>query len=90
MDTRGNASTDPEWVKKLKPGWQQRRNYNFTSILTGAFVEEDLVGDSWTSLFKLLGNLVESKDRSSLADHEMAVLGELVDFQKMNEVRSSD
>jgi len=87
VDIRGNAPTDPEWVKKLKPGWQHRRNYNFTSILTGAFVEEDLVGDSWTSLFKLLGNLVGGKDRSSLADHEMAVLGELVDFQKMNEVR---
>ncbi|MBV8770697.1 MAG: NAD(P)/FAD-dependent oxidoreductase [Deltaproteobacteria bacterium] len=87
VDIRGNAPTDPDWVKKLKPGWQQRRNYNFTSILTGAFVEEDLVGDSWTSLFKLLGNLIEGKDRSSLADHEMALLGELVDFQKMNEVR---
>ena len=87
VDVRGNAPTDPEWVKRLKPGWQQRRNYNFTSVLTGAFVEEDLVGDSWTSLFKLLGNLVEGKDRSSLADHDMAALGEIVDFQKMNEVR---
>ena len=87
VDVRGNAPTDPEWVKRLKPGWQQRRNYNFTSILTGAFVEKDLVGDSWTSLFKLLGNLVEGKDRSSLADHDMAALGEIVDFQKMNEVR---
>ncbi|MBV8360849.1 MAG: NAD(P)/FAD-dependent oxidoreductase, partial [Deltaproteobacteria bacterium] len=61
VDIRGNAPTDPEWVKKLKPGWQHRRNYNFTSILTGAFVEEDLVGDSWTSLFKLLGNLIEAR-----------------------------
>ena len=87
VDVRGNAPTDPEWVKRLKPGWQHRRNYNFTSVLTGAFVEEDLVGDSWTSLFKLLGNLVEGKDRSSLADHDMAALGEIVDFQKMNEVR---
>src|SRR5207244_6647921 len=49
VDERGNKPTDPEWVKTLKPGWQVHRNYNFTSILTGVLVKEDLVGDQWTS-----------------------------------------
>ncbi|TMA56596.1 MAG: NAD(P)/FAD-dependent oxidoreductase, partial [Deltaproteobacteria bacterium] len=69
VDERGNKPTDPEWVKTLKPGWQVHRNYNFTSILTGVLVKEDLVGDKWTSLFKLLGNLLANKERSGLSDH---------------------
>ena len=87
VDERGNKPTDPEWVKTLKPGWQVHRNYNFTSILTGVLVKEDLVGDQWTSLFKLLGNLLANKERSGLSDHEVALLAEVADFQKMNEVR---
>ncbi|HEV8713639.1 MAG TPA: monooxygenase, partial [Candidatus Binatia bacterium] len=87
VDERGNKPTDPEWVRTLKPGWQAHRNYNFTSILTGVLVKEDLVGDQWTSLFKLLGNLLANKERSGLSDHEVALLAEIADFQKMNEVR---
>ena len=87
VDERGNKPTDPEWVKTLKPGWQVHRNYNFTSILTGVLVKEDLVGDQWTSLFKLLGNLLANEERSGLSDHEVALLAEVADFQKMNEVR---
>src|SRR5499427_7725769 len=34
VDERGQKPTDQEWVKTLKPGWQTRRNYNFTAILT--------------------------------------------------------
>src|SRR2546426_1456567 len=87
VDERGNKPTDPEWVKTLKPGWQVHRNYNFTSILTGVLVKEVLVGEKWTSLFKLLGNLLANKERSGLSDHEVALLAEIADFQKMNEVR---
>jgi cation diffusion facilitator CzcD-associated flavoprotein CzcO len=87
VDERGNKPTDPEWVTTLKPGWQVHRNYNFTSILTGVLVKEDLVGDQWTSLFKMLGNLLANKERSGLSDHEVALLAEIADFQKMNEVR---
>ncbi len=87
VDERGNKPTDPEWVQTLKPGWQAHRNYNFTSILTGVLVKEDLVGDQWTSLFKMLGNLLANKGRSGLSDHEVALLAEIADFQKMNEVR---
>jgi cyclohexanone monooxygenase len=87
VDERGNKPTDPAWVTTLKPGWQVHRNYNFTSILTGVLVKEDLVGDQWTSLFKMLGNLLANKERSGLSDREVALLAEIADFQKMNEVR---
>jgi cyclohexanone monooxygenase len=88
VDERGNKPTDPEWVKSLYPGWQKYRNHNFNAILAGIPIEEDLVGDKWTSLFKNLSNLLASKGKSALSDEEMALMSEIADFQKMNEIRS--
>jgi cation diffusion facilitator CzcD-associated flavoprotein CzcO len=88
VDERGNKPTDPEWVKSLYPGWQAYRNHNFCSILAGIPIDEDLVGDKWTSLFKNLARLLSDKQGSNLSDEEMALMSELADFQKMNEIRS--
>ena len=87
VDERGNKPTDPEWVKTLTPGWQANRNHNFCSILSGIAIEEDLVGDKWTSLFKNLARLLEKKD-SNLSNEEMALMAEIADYQKMNEIRT--
>ena len=87
VDERGNKPTDPEWVRSLKPGWQAYRNHNFCSILAGVPVEEDLVGDKWTSLFKNLARLLSGKDNSALSGEDMAIMSEIADFQKMNEIR---
>jgi cyclohexanone monooxygenase len=87
VDERGNKPTDPEWVKTLAPGWQAYRNNNFCSILAGIPIEEDLVGDKWTSLFKNLSRLLSGKKNSDLTDEEMALMSEIADFQKMNEIR---
>ncbi len=87
VDERGNKPTDPEWVKTLKPGWQAYRNTNFCSILAGLPVEEDLVGDKWTSLFKKLAQAAVGQRASELSDEAMALLSEIADFQKMNEIR---
>jgi cation diffusion facilitator CzcD-associated flavoprotein CzcO len=87
VDERGNKPTDPEWVKTLRPGWQAYRNNNFCGILSGIPVEEDLVGDKWTSLFKNLSRLLSGKDNSALSSEEMALMSEIADYQKMNEIR---
>ena len=87
VDERGNKPTDPEWVRTLKPGWQDYRNTNFCSILAGLPVEEDLVGDKWTSLFKKLSELLTGKEDSNLSDEGMAIMSEIADYQKMNEIR---
>ncbi|MBV8053691.1 MAG: NAD(P)/FAD-dependent oxidoreductase [Deltaproteobacteria bacterium] len=87
VDERGNKPTDPEWVKTLKPGWQDYRNHNFCSLLAGIPLEEDLVSDKWTSLFKNLSRLLSRTDNSQLSDEEMALMAEIADFQKMNEIR---
>ncbi len=88
VDERGNKPTDPEWIRTLKPGWQDYRNTNFCSILAGLPVEEDLVGDKWTSLFKKLSELLTGKEDSNLSDEGMALMSEIADYQKMNEIRA--
>ena len=88
MDERGNKPTDPEWVKTLRPGWQAYRNHNFCSILAGIPIEEDLVGDKWTSLFKNLAKLLSGKNNSDLSGEDMALMSEIADYQKMNEIRN--
>jgi cyclohexanone monooxygenase len=50
IDPRGNAPTDPEWVKTLKPGWAKERMRNFTSLTSGGREEVDLVQDGWTDI----------------------------------------
>ncbi|NOT54372.1 MAG: NAD(P)/FAD-dependent oxidoreductase [Deltaproteobacteria bacterium] len=87
VDERGNKPTDPAWVKTLRPGWQEYRNTNFCSLLAGLPVEEDLVGDKWTSLFKNLSKLMAGKGQSELSDEAKAFLSEVADYQKMNEIR---
>src|ERR1700726_1027322 len=87
VDERGNKPTDPEWVKTLAPGWQAYRNYNFCAILSGIPIEEDLVGDKWTSLFKNLSRLISGKKNSDLSEEDMALMSEIADYQKMNEIR---
>ena len=87
VDERRNRPTDPAWYKSLKKGWQQDRNDNFTKLLVGVAVEEDLVNDGWTELFKSLGELMDGTGTSNLSDAELKLLGEIVDYQHDNRVR---
>jgi len=84
---RGNHPTDPEWFKSLKAGWQRERNDNFTALVVGAEVEEDLVNDGWTELFKALGGLMEDSGAAELTADELNQISEIVDFQYGNRVR---
>ena len=60
IDVRNNQATDPDWISKQQPGWQDERRTNFESLMTGVPVKEDLVSDGWTEAFRLLfGNLRE-------------------------------
>ena len=85
VDARNNAPTDPEWVKTLKPGWQQRRMENFTAQFTQALPADDDVADGWT----VLAAAVRAKITAEPALMERAgqVLEES-DFEKMIEIRA--
>ena len=88
VDVRGNRRTDPEWAASLAPGWQRERMENFLTIVHGGQAERDLVGDGWTGSARLLQNLIPSNAYSDLSPREREYVNEIVDFQKMNEIRS--
>jgi cyclohexanone monooxygenase len=87
IDERGNRPTDPNWAKSLKPGWHAERNENFVSILSGIPQEEDMVGDRWTDLFKALSKLMSAGANSGMSAEDVAFMGEVADYQKMNYIR---
>ena len=88
VDERRNKPTEPAWAQSLTTGWQERRDHNFSAILSGIPQQEDLVADRWTDLFKVLGELLSSSAESPMSAEEFAYETEMADFRKMNEIRA--
>ena len=92
VDVRNNRPTDPEWVKALKPGWQQERMENFNVCVEGGNVDVDLVQDGWTNIFRNLTGSVARQAAEKLGrrltPQERGQLMELADYNQMNDVRS--
>ena len=91
IDVRANRETDPDFAQNLEPGWQQRRMDNFNILVSGGDQDEDLVADGWTEIFRnLTGIAAKTAARElgrRLSSREKGALMELLDFQKMNQVR---
>jgi cyclohexanone monooxygenase len=87
VDVRGNRPTDPEWVKTLKPGWQQRRTENFNTLVAGGDQDEDLVHDGWTDVIRSLKTSGVQR-HADVSLEQMARDLELADFKKGNKVRA--
>jgi cation diffusion facilitator CzcD-associated flavoprotein CzcO len=87
VDVRANRPTDPRWAESLTPGWQRRRMENFLTVVTGGRTDEDMVSDGWTHSARLLQNLVPSNAYTELSPVDREQVNEIVDFQKMNELR---
>jgi cyclohexanone monooxygenase len=87
IDARKNEPTDPEWVKSLEPGWQQKRIDNFSTLVSGGFADEDLVSDGWTDIIRNLSGMA-AKEGLGTTPEEIALQVELADFQKMEEIRA--
>jgi len=86
IDVRNDRTTDPEWAASLQPGWQRRRQENFTNLTSGAFDTEDLVADGWTEIIAKL--LLRARQGGLGTDPtEIAKVVELADFEKMNQIR---
>ncbi len=92
IDVRANRETEPDFAQQLEPGWQQRRMENFNILVSGGDQDEDLVADGWTEIFRnLTGIAAKTASRElgrRLSSREKGELMELLDFQKMNQVRS--
>ena len=89
VDLRGNSLTDEDWAQSLEPGWQRKRRENFNDILLGVPVEEDLVNDGWTEIFRDLMSIVPTnKEKAAeVSPLEVAEMAEMADFKKMNKIR---
>ncbi|MFK7898987.1 MAG: flavin-containing monooxygenase [Myxococcota bacterium] len=87
VDARNNRPTDPAFEQSLKPGWQQARMDNFNILVGGGFQAEDLVGDGWTDIFRLLMEMLNKADASELTPEQIALKAELADMKKMEEIR---
>jgi cyclohexanone monooxygenase len=88
IDVRNDTPTDPDWVSSLEPGWQRRRNENFTNLTSGVFDTEDLVNDGWT---EIVGNLMLRARKEGGLGTSLEQIGTIVenaDFEKMNQVRN--
>ena len=92
VDVRNNRETDPEWVRSLDAGWQQRRMDNFNILVSGGDQDEDLVQDGWTDIFRNLTGIAAKQASRKLGRRltpiEKAELMELADFQKMEPIRA--
>ena len=92
IDARNNQATDSDFAENLEPGWQQRRMENFNILVSGGDQEEDLVADGWTEIFRnLTGIAAKTAARElgrRLTSREKGELMVLLDFQKMNQIRS--
>ena len=87
VDLRGNKPTDPEWAKSLQPGWQRARRENFNNMVIGAPVEQDLVNDGWTDIFRNLSRAAKATRGVEMSKREAALMIEIADFEKMNGIR---
>ncbi len=91
IDVRANHPIDPEWFATLEPGWQRKWLFNFATLQTGGFADEDLVRDGWTDIAQRIRDRIVAKmaEPGVMFDVTMAQQAyEDSDDEKMNEIRA--
>ncbi|WP_254514583.1 NAD(P)/FAD-dependent oxidoreductase [Novosphingobium sp. G106] len=88
IDRRDDRALDPAEFASLEPGWQQKRMENFTALVGGAILEEDLVGDGWTSIPRNILKLLGHAQEMSIEIGDPYEVAPLADFVKMEEIRA--
>ena len=85
VDWRRNRPTDPDWFGTQEPGWQRRRRENFAAQAAGQPVDEDLIDDGWTRIFKAI-SAPKGENRPKTREERNRVV-EIADMAKMEELR---
>jgi cation diffusion facilitator CzcD-associated flavoprotein CzcO len=80
---RGNGPTGKQFSDQLRPGWQQERMENFTAVMMGKPVE-DQVGDAWS---QYMGRLLAPPVGPDQTPEEIASWLERFDYGVMEEHR---
>ena len=88
VDTRRNSETDPDWVKTLKPGWQEARRQNFHRGANERYLpgEPDLIVDIWTEVNRHLSDEFNAEDHYPDLQ-EYAERRDLMDLRVMERLR---
>ena len=81
---RNDRPTDLSWVQSLTPGWQKRRMDNYTAIVSGIPLGEDLVDDGWTKIvYSIMREATPETSPSQIAD-----MMQTADFLYMEDIRN--
>jgi cation diffusion facilitator CzcD-associated flavoprotein CzcO len=85
VDERVNPPTDPEWVGRLKTGWQKERQANYHRGAMENFLpgEPDLVCDFWTEISRNLNAELEAEGWPELTLEELMARREVIDYRVM-------
>ncbi|MBV8805363.1 MAG: NAD(P)/FAD-dependent oxidoreductase [Sinobacteraceae bacterium] len=89
VDERPNPLTDPEWVKSLRPGWQQERQANFQRAAMEFLQpgEPDVVCDIWTEINRNLAAELAAEGWPQLTPQQFMARREHVDYRVMERLR---
>lgn len=88
INARNNTPTDLNWFKALPPGWQQKRSENFDAVMQGLPADENLINDGWTDISSIFKVAWGAMADDSVSPEDAALLSEMMDFEKMNIVRT--
>ena len=88
VGVRDDGPVDPDRMRGLAPGWQQRRIENFQTLTAGGYEDEDLVQDGWTEVPKRIHEEIVKTGKASLSLDEQREIAERMDFEAMEAVRA--
>ena len=89
VDERPNPKTDYDWVKTLRPGWQDSRKANFHRAAMECLApgEPDLICDIWTEISRNLSLTLKPDELPHIAPDKFMARREMVDYQVMERLR---
>lgn len=90
IDVRANHPIDPDRFAALRPGWQREWLFNFATLQTGGFADDDFVEDGWTDIAKRIRDRVveEAARTGELTPEVLAKAYSDSDDEKMEEIRA--
>jgi len=88
VDVRADRDLDLAEFAGLEPGWQQRRMENFTALVAGVVLDEDIVNDGWTTIPRHIRQLVGHARELGITIDNPYEVAPLADFMVMEQVRA--
>ncbi len=91
IDVRNNHPIDPDEFAQLQPGWQREWLFNFATLQTGGFADEDYVKDGWTDIAKRIRDRVITEMMQTGGELTPDVVAKAFsdsDDEKMTEIRA--